>query len=199
MKMTYLIIGLVLAVGFAFYLTNRKLVEVNKVTTENDSTNVRVRQSKENAYEELRNMAFSLTPDQLKLELPVDQTTVFGVIMDWEMEGATATTVAYLTGDASLYLSTGGAVIGGGQHENVKIASKQCVSIAQTYLAKSTKTDKQSLPTKNQVNFYFLTNKGLFVAQEKIENFENNSSSWLGLFEEGNKVLSELRLTSENR
>ena len=196
--MTYIIVGLILAGGFAFYLTNRKSIGSNKVSTDNDSTK-RIHQTKENAYEGLRNMAFSTTPDQLGLELPVDQASVFGVVMDWEMDGATATTVAYLTGDASLYLTTGGGVIGGGQHENVKIAAKQFVTIAQTYFDKSSKTEKQLLPAKHQVNFYLLTNKGLFVGQEEIENLENNSSSWLELFEEGNKVLNELRLTTENR
>jgi hypothetical protein len=197
--MTYVIIGLVLAGGFAFYLTNRKSIGANKVSRDNDRINEGIHQTKENAYEGLRNMAFSATPDQLGLELPEDETIVFGVIMDWEMDGATATTVAYLTGDASLYITTGGGTIGGGQHGNVKVAAKQFVTIAQTYLEKSTKTEKQSLPGKHQINFYLLTNKGLFVGQEEIENFENNSSSWLELFEGGNKVLNELRLTSENR
>jgi hypothetical protein len=197
--MTYIIIGLVLAGGLAFYLANRKSIGTEKVSTGNERTNERTPQTKENAYKGLRNTAFSANPDQLDLELPEDQTSVFGVIMDWEMDGATATTVAYLTGDASLYLTTGGGVIGGGQHEKVKVAAKRFVTIAQTYLEKSTKTEKQSLPEKHQINFYLLTTKGLFVGQEQIENFENNSSSWLELFEEGNKVLNELRLTSENR
>jgi len=30
-----------------------------------------------------------------------------------------------------------------------------------------------------------------------MKNFENNSSSWLKLFEEGNNVLTELRKTSD--
>jgi hypothetical protein len=196
--MTSIIIGLVLAGGFAFYLANRKSIGGKEAST-GKRINERIHQTKENAYEGLRNTAFSLNPDQLGLELPEDKTIVFGVIMDWEMDGATATTVAYLTGDASLYLTTGGGTIGGGQHENVKVAAKQFVTIAQTYLEKSTKTEKQSLPEKHQINFYLLTTKGLFVGQEQIENFENNSSGWLELFEEGNKVLNELRLTSENR
>jgi hypothetical protein len=142
-------------------------------------------------------MAFTATPEQLGLSLPTDKTVVYGVVMDWEMGGATATTVSYQTGDASLYLSSGGGVIGGGQHQNVNSAAKQFVTLAQTFLDKTAKTETTPLPATDEVKFYLLTNKGVFVGQETMKNFENNSSSWLKLFEEGNNVLTELRMTSE--
>lgn len=151
----------------------------------------------ENPFEGLRNMAFTATPDQLGLSLSADKTIVYGVVMDWEMGGATATTVSYQTGDASLYLSSGGGVIGGGQHQNVNRSAKQFVSLAQTFLDKTVKTETTPLPSTDEVKFYFLTNKGVFVGQEAMKNFENNSSTWLKLFEEGNNVLTELRKTSE--
>lgn len=153
----------------------------------------------ENAFEELRNMAFTATPEQLELSLPADKTVVYGVIMDWEMGNGITTTVSYQTGDASLYLSSGGGVIGGGQHENVSSAAKQFVSLAQTFLDKTIKTQTIPLPAIDQVKFYLLTNNGIYVGQELIKNFENNSSEWLKLFEEGNKVLTELRQTTENK
>lgn len=151
----------------------------------------------ENAFEGLRDMAFSATPEQLGLSLPTNKTVVYGVIMDWEMGGATATTVSYQTGDASLYLSSGGGIIGGGQHQSVNSAAKQFVNLAQTFLDKTVKTETTPLPSTDDVRFYLLTNNGTFVGQETIKNFENNSSSWQKLFEEGNNVLTELRKTSE--
>jgi hypothetical protein len=200
MKMTYIIIGIILAGGLIFYLTscaNKSTSKDKQTTADLDTNKQKVHQTKENAYEGLRIMALSATPEQLGLSLPTDKTIVYGVIMDWEMDGATATTVSYQTGDASLYLSSGGGVIGGGQHENVNSAAKQFVSLAQTFLDKTTKTEKTPLPSTDEVKFYLLTNKGIFVGQETMKNFENNSSSWLKLFEEGNNVLTELRKTSE--
>ena len=197
--MAYIIIGIILAGGLAFYLTSckGKSNANNNSTTNVDTSKVKVHKTQENAFEGLRNMAFSATPDQLGLSLPTDKTVVYGVIMDWEMGGATATTVSYQTGDASLYLSSGGGVIGGGQHKNVNSAAKQFVSLAQTFLDKTTKTETTPLPSTDEVRFYLLTNKGVFVGQEQMKNFENNSSTWLKLFEEGNNVLTELRKTSE--
>jgi hypothetical protein len=84
-----------------------------------------------------------------------------------------------------------------GQHQNVNSAAKQFVILAQTFLNMTTKTETTPLPATDEVKFYLLTNKGVFVGQEQIKNFENNSSALLKLFEEGNNVLTELRKTSE--
>ncbi|MEW5675793.1 hypothetical protein ABGT15_05730 [Flavobacterium enshiense] len=98
-------------------------------------------------------MAFSVSPEQLGLSLQNDKTEVYGIIMDWEMGGATATTISYITGDASLYLSSGGGVIGGGQHQNVSSAAKEFVKLGETYLNKTDKVEEPSLPNKNEVIF----------------------------------------------
>ena len=97
-----------------------------------------------------------------------------------------------------MYLSSGGAVIGGGQHQNVNNAAKQFVSLAQSFLDKTIKTEATPLPLTGEVKFYLLTNEGIFVGQDQMKNFENNSSTWLKLFEKGNNVLTELGKISEN-
>jgi len=153
----------------------------------------------QNPYEGLRNMAFSATAERLGLNLPSNEVSIFGVIMDWEMGGAVASTVAYKTGDASLYLSTGGGVIGGGQHANVNLASKQFVEGSSQFLQLAHKTQTTELPSQSEIKFYFLTNQGVFCGTEEMKNFENGSSKFLPLFNEGNKVLSALRETQQNQ
>ena len=201
MKMTYSIIAVILAGAPLFYLAscNGQSTTGSNSTANSDTSKVKIHKTQENAFEGLRNMAFSATPDQLGLSLPADKTVVYGVIMDWEMDGATATTVSYQTGDASLYLSSGGGVIGGGEYENVNSAAKQFVSLARSFLARTTKTETTPLPTTDRVKFYLLTNNGIYVGQDVMKNFENKSSEWLPLFEEGNKVLTELRMTTEDK
>ena len=202
MRMTYIIIGIILIGGLIFCLTscgNNSKANDKQTTLEQDNAKQETHQTEENAFEGLRSMAFSATPEQLGLSFPMDKTVVYGIVMDWEMGGATATTVSYQTGDASMYLSSGGGVIGGGQHQNVSSAAKQFVSLGQTFLDKTTKTENTPLPETDVVKFYLLTNNGIFVGQETMKNFENNSSSWLKLFEEGNKVISELRLISDKK
>lgn len=200
MRITYIITGILIAGGLVFYLTscgNKLKANKNGTVMEQDVTKPKLQQTNENAFEGLRNMAFSATPEQLQISLPKGKTVVYGVLMDWGIDGETATVVSYQTGDASMYLSSGGGVLGGRQHQNVNAAAKQFVDLGQTYLDKATKTETTNLPISNQVKFYLLTNKGIFIGQDNMKNFENNSSEWLKLFEEGNKVLTELRMTTE--
>ncbi len=202
MKISYIInIGFLIAGGLSYFLFTScgdKKTRNNSQTSQPETTKQKTIETKENAFLDLRSMAFSVTPEQLKLSLSTDKTLVYGIVMDWEMNGATATIVSYQTGDASLYLSSGGGVIGGGQHENVSNASKHFVTFGQSFLDKATKTEKTTLPETNEIKFYFLTNKGVFVGQEQMKNFENSSSTWLPLFEEANLVLTELRKTTNN-
>jgi hypothetical protein len=197
MKMTYIIV-IILIVGIIIYLTafrNRSTSD-DKTIVKQDSTNQK--QTIENAFKDMRDMAFQVSPRDLGLSMQEDKTIIYGIIMDWGMPSATATIVSYQTGDASLYLSSGGGVIGGGKHENVSSAAKELVRLAQKFINDATITQTTPLPKEDSVKFYFLTNKGMYVGEEGIENLENRSSKWVELFEEGNKVLGEIRKTSEN-
>jgi hypothetical protein len=200
MKTTYIIIIIILAGGLVLGLMgyrNKLSVSNDKQSSNNfNSVGKKTHQLKDNPYEELRNKALKVSPKDLGLSLN-ENTVVYGVVMDWEMGGAIATTVTYQTGDASLYLSSGGGVIGGGGHKNVNNAAKRFVNLAQTFINVALRTETTPLPEKNSVKFYLLTNKGIYVGQETMNNFENSSSVWLKLFEEGNNVLSELRVISE--
>jgi len=200
--MTSFIIGFVVIAGLVFYLISCKnkqksKQEENYISKTGDT--VKVHNTEDNAYQGLRNMALGVTPEQLQITLPPDQTKVYGVVMDWDLGDGIATLVSFSTGDASMYLSSGGGLIGGGHHENVSIAAKAFVDKTEQYLNKSIKIDSTPLPYKNCVRFYFMTNKGKFTAQEDLKNFENKSSLWLPLFEEGNKVISELRIIQEKK
>ncbi len=200
MKITYIInIGFLVAGGLVYFLTScgDKKPRNNQKTIQQDTTKQKIIETKGNAFDGLRNMAFSATPEQLNLSLPIDKIIVYGIVMDWGMSGATATIVSYQTGDASLYLSSGGGVIGGGQHENVNSAAKRFVSLGQRFIDKAIKTEKTPLPENDLIRFYLLTNKGIYVGQEQMRSFENNTSTWLPLFEEANLLLTELRKTSE--
>ena len=201
MKMIYAIIVLALIGGIIFYLVSRKKEsQSNELPSQqNENKNIDAQKPVGNPYQDLRNIALATTPEQLNLKISENKTEVYGIVMDWNTGKGIATFVAFRTGDASMYTSTGGGVLGGGFHENVKRAALAFIEKAQTKLNNTTKTEATPLPDERSVKFYFLTNKGKFVADEQMKNFENNSSEWLELFEEGNKIVTELRLTSESQ
>ena len=84
--MKYIIIAIIIAAGLIFFLTscrNQTTAGNKQLTTEQDANKPKVHQTAENAFERLRNMAFTATPEQLGLTLPTDKTIVYGLIMDW--------------------------------------------------------------------------------------------------------------------
>jgi hypothetical protein len=151
----------------------------------------------ENPYIGLREMAFKTKPEQLGLSLNSEKTIVYGIVMDWDVRNGTASIISFLTGDASIYFSSGGGIIGGGTHENVKVIAKHFVEKGQQMLDKALKTEQTPLPEKNKVVFYLVTNRGIYSGHDEMENLSNQSSIWLGLFLIGNEVINELRSIKE--
>jgi len=200
MKIAIIISGLLIIGGLIHFLPSCKgqSLKINEKQSDSDTSKIKKQGLKENPYDGLRKMAFEVTVAQLGLtDLKTDD--IYGVIMDWDLGEGLMTLVTYKTGDASMYLSSGGGVIGGGQHDNVNKASKQFIKLADEYLDKAVKTDIAQIPDKNCVRFYFLTTNGYYYAQEQMINFENNTSQWLNYFEEANKVITELRMTTEKK
>ena len=152
-----------------------------------------------NKYDELRSLALSATPQSLKLKFNNKIKTVFGIVMDWDINDGVATIVAYQTGDVSMYLSNGQIYIGGAAKLPVKNAGLNFANEAKHYISKATETKEAPLPDKNCVRFYLLTNHGKFTFQEKFENLENKTSAWTKLFDLGNIVVTEYRKVVFNK
>ena len=194
---TYIFIGAAILVASGFFVACKPKSESKENT--NVAHSEKKTEQQENPFEGLRDMALNVPPEQLGIEITEGETKVYGIVMDWDLGDGIATVSAYETGDASMYLSSGGGVIGGGQHENVRQAVSPYIQLGQEFLCKSEQTESTPLPDKGCVRFYFLTNNGTYYAQETMKNIENENSDWLKLFEEANKVLTELRLTSEQK
>jgi hypothetical protein len=76
-------------------------------------------------------MALGTTREKAGLASTFIPTEPWGVIMDWVISNATATIVAFSNGHATIYLSTDGGSIGGGEsHESVRHAAKKMVAVA---------------------------------------------------------------------
>lgn len=147
-------------------------------------------------FEELRQQALAVKAEDLKLTLSPKKVSVYGVVMDWDMPEGGATTVAFSTGDASLYNSAGGGVIGGLTHKNVQNAAKELLRKADGFVTMASLSVGTPLPKKDCVRFYLLTNKGIYTFEEKMSSFENETSPWFPFFEEVNKVITELTIVS---
>jgi hypothetical protein len=152
----------------------------------------------DNPYQGLRNMALEKSAEELGLK-NIKADEVYGVIMDMDIGSGIVTLVTYKTGDASMYYSTGGGVIGGGKHENVSNASKEFVGLAANFIPDAQKTNSNNLPNKDCVRFYFLTPNGKYYKQKRMADLEDKTSPWFHLFNQAHRVITQLRLTVEKK
>ena len=113
-----------------------------------------------------------------------------------DMNGATATVVTFLSGDTSLYLSSGGGFIGAGQHESVRKVVKKYVENGQKHIGKATKIEKAELPKSGMTNFNFLTENGIYSISESLSELESGKSEYSNLFIELNEVIAQIRTKS---
>ena len=149
----------------------------------------------QNPYSEMRNMAFSVTSEQLGL-IGIGKEDVYGIISEMDLDGTTVTVVAYSTGDASLYLSSGGIFIGAGQHESVQRVVKKYVVQGKKYLNKASKIEKADFPKSGMTNFNFLTGNGIYSIAKKTSELESRKSEFSNLFMELNEVITQIRIKS---
>lgn len=107
----------------------------------------------------------------LTLPLPAKEGhAVLMVVMDWYLTSGLATTVAAFDGSASIYLSSGGGFIGGGQGSaEVRRAAMQAVKTAEQLLGAFQPAAAADLPDRGKVYFYIRTSAGLMrgTASEK--------------------------------
>jgi hypothetical protein len=167
--------------------TNRQ-IEINYAI---DKTKIKLNNVEENLYRELRHKALSTTAEQLNLKLDAEKTIVYGVVMECDTGVAVVTLVAFKSGDASIYLSTGQIYIGGYSHENIRTAALAFVDEAQNYVKKAKITYYTEELGKNCVSFYLLTNKQTFKFQDTVKNLTIINSEWKKLFYMGDNLVAE--------
>jgi hypothetical protein len=149
-------------------------------------------------YSGLRDMTLHMKPGDLGLN-PAESEP-YAVVMDMDVDGRTATITSFATGDASLYLSTGGGTIGAGQaSDEVSRTAKKFVRAAATHLGAMTKVDSQPLPQAGQVTFYVLTRDGIFSATRPQQVLGEGRDDLSPLFFAGQEVLTQIRLLQESQ
>ena len=111
-------------------------------------------------YEALRSQALEAESRGL---IAADGTTpeIAGLVVDIPTgQGSYATLVALRDGTSSLYLSTGGGVIGAGFHEPVRAAVSALLIALGEYLPEWPLDDDTRHPLADRVKFFALTSAG---------------------------------------
>lgn len=152
------------------------------------------------AYTALRTRALGVQAGDLGLA-PDPAAPIHGVIMESGHPGGVATFVCMGDGTVSLYTSTGGGVIGAGQHESVRGACLQALAFtnkyAEDYIRACTPSPTHPLPGSGRVFFYLLTGSGVHRAECNATDLAQRHDPFSNLFENCNVVMALVRQMEE--
>lgn len=118
-------------------------------------------------------------------------------LMDLGMGDATATVTATPAGDGSLYISSGGGVIGGIAHEPVRKAAIAFVNEAASLRSHLRQTTDFGYPAAGTVRFYLRTRNGVYMAERAEQTLSERKDPLSRLFAAGHEVITQLRLISQ--
>ena len=119
-----------------------------------------------------------------------------GIVVDWGFPTATASVVALADGTTSLYLSSGGGVIGGGGNASVRQAADALLALAQRMTGEIRAPDDGSAPAPGEFRFHVVTADGARSATATVEKLGGGAHSLSPLFAATQDVITALREVS---
>jgi hypothetical protein len=147
----------------------------------------------------LRENALSVTAADLSLAPIEARPHVWGVLMEMGYPDAVATLAVFADRSASLYISTGGGVIGAGEHKPVREEADRFLSIVESHIADFERADETPYPKRGRVRFYVRTFQTTLTAEADEKLLENRLHQLSPVFIAGHAVLTQMRLISERR
>lgn len=143
---------------------------------------------------DLRTRAFDLVlaPDDDPPSKP------YGFINEFRQGPAIVTLAAFKTGDASLYFSTGGGILGGIGQPELATAAKDIIAELEPLLPQLTRTDAMDPPTEGEFCFYVLTRRGRFAIRAKATDTVPRNGAIVKLVRLGGQLLTKFRELSES-
>ena len=153
-------------------------------------------------YQNLRNRALNVTTAQLGID-PDPKAPIHAVIMETGYPQGPATFACFRNGTVSLYLSNGGGVIGGGEHESVREACDEMFSITNKYatdfIAACEKVSTFPSPGEGEVFFYLVSRDGVYQARCREDALAEQRDPFSALFNNCHAVMAEVRQIEEKR
>lgn len=141
-------------------------------------------------------MALGLDPSQIQTP-PGEPWSGAGLaVMELSMDGAIASVVAVADGSVSMYLSTGGGVIGAGEHAAVRAEGQRFRTVVADARGMLVRTAEFPLPRAGEVRFHARIGPDRFtgVAPEAMLRAGRHVLS--PLYAAGQDLLTEIRLAS---
>ena len=150
-------------------------------------------------YADLRSLMLQGTRAKFGLAGTSKPTEPWGVLMDWGMQGGTATVVTMSDGSASVYFSNGGGYLGGHGQEPIRAAAQKAVGTARAVQLPAEPSMSYPLPKRHGVFFYFLTDSGVFMLRTTEQELNSPIHPLRNLGDAMQAVITQYRLWDQRR
>jgi len=153
--------------------------------------------SEKPATGEIREMALRLSGKEIGLTPEIFPQRAWGALMETGIEEGYFTLVVLADGTTSLYFSTGGGIIGAGEHPKVREASNQFIGLANRLLDSSAPARSTTPPKDGETVFYFLTFDGVRTYSAPEIELGEERDALSPLFHAGHAVITAARKHGE--
>ena len=151
----------------------------------------------EDVYSGLRSQLLELDPAEVGFER---SGRVWGGMLELGFPEGTATVVALVDGTTSLYTSSGGGVIGGQAHDNVRFANGEFLAALEASLDHLSPDPDAALPAPGEVTLRALTWEGRLAGTARGEEELGQGRHPLSdAFFRGHDVITQMRVISEDQ
>lgn len=120
------------------------------------------------------------------------ETRVWAVVVEIGYPEGAATVACLADGRAQLLFSHGGAVLGGGEHESVRLRAKAIVGEAERFVGLAEPAGDRPLPPEGRVHTYFLTDAEVLVVETSQRALEPGHEALSPLLHAAQTVVAEL-------
>ncbi len=140
----------------------------------------------------LRSLVLNGARENFGLGPGKNSTQPFAVVTDAGMANGSTTIIAIADGSASVYQSDGARFIGGGQtHDSIRKAALEAVAAADDVQALMHRATEYPLPPAGQVNFYAVTDEGVFTAKASVEDVRSHRTPLAKLGDATQAIVTE--------
>ena len=145
----------------------------------------------------LRAKLLRAKPADFGLAATPELPRVWGAMMEMRIGAADASLVVVAEGSTSLYFSTGGGVIGGGEHESVRAANRKLLGVIEKLFPAFVAREVPVPVLIGAVSFAVFTYDGLRAARDTEERLRDKKSPLWPAYYIGQEIITALRLATE--
>ena len=147
-------------------------------------------------YRDLRSIALGVDPGSIEVQDDEPWSGAAVAVMELNIDGAIATIVTIADGSTSMYLSSGGGVIGAGEHAAVRAVAQRFRTVAAELRGLFERSATFPTPEAGEVRFHLRMLDGGFTAAAPESPLRSGRHALAALYAAGQDVITEVRLAT---